>query len=366
MIYLFISEVQPMLDKDINEVEKEQSSLTDESKTEEVEAKENNDEQNEKTEDVQAKEEGKEISNPKDIKLSEPASLDNIENARQDLYALYKKSKKLSNIILVIVLIVVIACFILVAQKAMWMKIIGYVLGGLAILTLILYYILVKNKFPNATRKYIEYVNEQLNGYVFESSDFTKALYDPLEKIDQSEIMSDRVYMNVSRIGSRNVVIGTFKNKRFKVSDLAVYSSGEKNKQETAFVGKYIATSNTLKFDGRYVINVKGLKPTDLPTDITDLTLLDESEDFVIYGPDKGEYKQILTTKFISAIKNIKVDKDLLNLNVVVWGGHTAIYISYTDAVIALPFQDPFKKEATEQYRKDLLLALQAALTINK
>lgn len=354
-----------MLDKDINEVEKEQSSLNDETKVEETEINENDDTLNEKKDDLELKED-KELSNSKDIKSSEPASLDNIEHARQDLYALYKKSKKLSNIILVIVLIVVIACFILVAQKAMWMKIIGYVLGGLAILTLILYYFLVKNKFPTATRKYIEYVNEQLNGYVFESSDFTKALYDPLEKIDQSEIMSDRVYMNVSRIGSRNVVIGTFKDKRFKVSDLAVYSAGEKNKQETAFVGKYITASNSLKFDGRYVINVKGLKPTDLPTDITDLTLLDESEDFVVYGPDKGEYKQILTTKFISAIKNIKVDKDLLNLNVVVWGGHTAIYISYTDAVIALPFQDPFKKEATEQYRKDLLLALQATLTINK
>lgn len=365
MIYLFVSEVQPMLDKDINEVEKEQSSLNEETKVEETEINENDDTLNEKKDDLELKED-KELSNPKDIKSSEPASLDNIEHARQDLYALYKKSKKLSNIILVIVLIVVIACFILVAQKAMWMKIIGYVLGGLAILTLILYYFLVKNKFPTATRKYIEYVNEQLNGYVFESSDFTKALYDPLEKIDQSEIMSDRVYMNVSRIGSRNVVIGTFKDKRFKVSDLAVYFAGEKNKQETAFVGKYITASNSLKFDGRYVINVKGLKPTDLPTDITDLTLLDESEDFVVYGPDKGEYKQILTTKFISAIKNIKVDKDLLNLNVVVWGGHTAIYISYTDAVIALPFQDPFKKEATEQYRKDLLLALQATLTINK
>ncbi len=353
-----------MLEEDI----KQEKEVVEEIKKEETTEEIKNDTPSEDTvsNDEKVDENQEDNTSQQDVKIIEKASLENVEEARKKLYAQYKKNKMISNILMAIVVVIVIICFILVAQKEMWMKIVGYCLGGAAIVAIIIYYFFIRNKFPNATREYIEYVNQQLNGYCFESNDFSKALYDPLEKIDQSEVMSDRVYENVIRTGSRNVVVGVYKDKRFKVSDMAAYVPGEKNRPNAAFVGKYLITSNTLKFDGRFIINFKGLKPVDLPSDISDLTILEQEESYTIYGPEGADYKKILTPKFLSKLKNIKIEDDLLNVNVGVWGGHTAVYLSYTDAVISLPFQEPFKKSATQQYRNNLIDILETCLIINK
>ena len=42
------------------------------------------------------------------------------------------------------------------------------------------------------------------------------------------------------------------------------------------------------------------------------------------------------------------------NINIAVWAGHSAAYLSYDDAVMAIPFDKPFDYEGFEQSCKDV------------
>lgn len=306
------------------------------------------------------------LSETTSTKLERPADLNDVEDARLNFFNSYKKSKRTSNIAMGVVLVVVIAAFILIVQKSQVMKIIGYALAGVAIVGMIIFYALNKNKFPNLTKEYINNINALLNGYTFESNELSKTVTDSLEKIEQSDVISDRVYTNVNKIGSRNVVYGGYKDAHFRVADLAVYSIQEKNKQVPVFVGKYLTYPNTLDFSGRIIISLSGEKPIDLANDIDDLKELYKEENLTIYGPEGLDYKDILGSKFISNIKKIEIKDALLNINFVIWGGHSAAYLSYSDGIMALPFDKPFEKACFIQYRDNFMETLSILSLINK
>ena len=133
-----------------------------------------------------------------------------------------------------------------------------------------------------------------------------------------------------------------------------------------AFIGKYLELQNTLHFEGRYILNFRAEKPNDLPTDIDDLVELNNAENFVVYVPEGSDYTKDIPAKFIAELKKIKVAGNLLNLNVVLWAGHTGVYLSYDDPVVALPFDKPFDVEPQNAFKNDLLAVLDAERLINK
>lgn len=48
----------------------------------------------------------------------------------------------------------------------------------------------------------------------------------------------------------------------------------------------------------------------------------------------------------------------LLNVNIVLWAGRTAVYLSYDDSIVAIPFDNPIKPESYTQLKgniKDIL-----------
>ena len=97
----------------------------------------------------------------------------------------------------------------------------------------------------------------------------------------------------------------------------------------------------------------------DQPNDIDDLTLVLEEDNLQVYAPNDKPIKDVFGTKFISKLKEIKTDDKLLNLVVVVWAGHTAIYLSYDDSVTVLPFEHEFNVESQDKYKSDLVAALE-------
>ena len=98
----------------------------------------------------------------------------------------------------------------------------------------------------------------------------------------------------------------------------------------------------------------------DLPDAIDDLVILFQEGDVTIYGKEGNKYASDLGKEFIRAIKAIEVKEKLLNLNVVVWGGHSAAYASYDDAIMTLPFEKEFDKTPNEQYRDNLMDIMKA------
>lgn len=289
-----------------------------------------------------------------------------IEKARNDLLVKYKKNKQLSMIVTFVVVALVIAAFILMYQTSEAFKITGYVVAGVTLLGMIAFYIINRNRFPDSTRDYINFISAQFNGFVFEDSAYEKLTMDPKDKLDQGEISADRVYSGIARLGSRNIVQGIYLHEHFTIADVAAYTRGDKKQEAAAFVGKYTSFPNNRKLEGRIIINIKGEKEIDLPTDIADLVKVEENEKLTILATEGLNVREILGDVFMKAIEKYKVSGNLMNLNIAIWGGHTAAYMSYNDEMMVLPFEKAFNEEPIKQYKDEQIELLKVLSLLNK
>ena len=108
-------------------------------------------------------------------------------------------------------------------------------------------------------------------------------------------------------------------------------------------------------------MNFKNAKqPLDLPNAISDLKVLEEKDDFCVYGPENSNYHDVINSKVISLFKKLQIEGHLLNVNVVFWGGHTAVYLSYDDSILSVPFDKAFDKDGFEKSIDDLVICLKA------
>ena len=137
-------------------------------------------------------------------------------------------------------------------------------------------------------------------------------------------------------------------------------------KTENLFIGKYISYKNDLHFENRYIIRLKGEKEIDIPNDIDDLVVLEDNETLIIYGPEGHKYKEDLGKDFFNGLKDIKLNEELLSLSIVIWAGHSAAYLSYSDDVITLPFEKEYNKEPFDRYVSTQLNLLNALKTLLK
>ena len=283
-----------------------------------------------------------------------PDYAEKVESQRSELFQAYKKSKNLSNISMIVVLALGIGAVVLITRDPFVCKVIGWVLVGIAVVGMILFYVLTHNKFPNKTKQYIKDITYVLNQRNFDNQMYEQVKYNHKEKMEAGDITCDNVYKDFNQVSSRNVVKGRFDNHSFVCADLALYGEGPKRSKLTLFVGKYITLQNDLHFEGRYVLVSKLMNPVDLPNGVGDLSVLFEDESHIVYGPENGKYNEDLGREFVSKINKIKVGEGLINLNVVVWAGHTAAYASYNDDVMSIPFDKPFSRESNEKFRANL------------
>ena len=279
---------------------------------------------------------------------------DVIEKARLEFSKIIKKNRIVSYILMGVVLAIAVASVIFLGMKEMGWKIAGWSLIGAAVLGMLVFYIATRNNIPNATKQYIAVVNRELNMRNFMDTQFTEVSTDKNEKMELADPISDAIYSNISNIASRNVINGKFAGRTFKVADMGLYSGAGKSRA-SAFVGKYVSYPNDLHFEGRYILVYKGKVPTDLPTDIEDLKVLEESDNFVVYGKEGNKYRSDLGKEFLDQIERVDVEDHLLNLNIVIWSGHSAVYASYDDQIMTLPYQKNYDKQPNEQYAEDLL-----------
>lgn len=281
-----------------------------------------------------------------------------IERERSTLYADYKKSRKISNIITCVVLVVGLAGVILITQQSLPLTITGWSLMGATVLGLVAYYIVNKNKFPNKTREYIKTITKLINEHTFRADEFTDVVTDPQEKFDISELIADGVYQDVAIAQSRNVVRGKYAGKDFLYAEVALFKQqATRNKKEgPMFVGKYISYPNNLEMKGRIVINLKKSDtPLDVPTGVGDLTVLKEQPNLGVYGLKETDVEKVLGKKFYAGLlEDLAIKEHLINVNVVVWAGKSAIYFSYDDAAMGLPFDKEFDRKPYDQMADNL------------
>lgn len=283
-----------------------------------------------------------------------PAYDDVIEQARLEFSKTIKKNRIASYIAMAVVLALAVGSVILIGMAQMALKIAGWSLVGTAVVGMLVFYIVTRQIVPNATKQYIAVVNQQMNMRNFMDGQFTEVVTDTKERMELADPISDAIYSNITNIASRNVINGKFCGRSFKVADMGLYSGAGKQRA-SAFVGKYMSYMNDLHFENRYILVFKGQVPTDLPSDIADLVVLYEGDDMLVYGKEGNKYEQDLGKDFLKEIKKVSIERHLLNLNVVIWSGHTAAYASYDDQIMTLPYQENYKKESNEQYAENLL-----------
>ena len=120
---------------------------------------------------------------------------ENVENARVELSKAYKKGKTRSNIMMVAIMVTLVGCMILITRENATLKLIGWIIVGVAVVGMIVFYALTKNILPKKTKEYIKIVNDNLNGRNFSDSKFIDLVFDQNEKLElvgsQFELVCD-------------------------------------------------------------------------------------------------------------------------------------------------------------------------------
>ena len=285
-----------------------------------------------------------------------------IEDARKSLYKSFLTSRRVSNIIMFVVVGAIVGIMFLIINNNQVLKYLGYGLAGALVVGMVLYYVLTRKNFPNKTKEYVGLVARTLNGEMFKNQNFSDINSNPDEKLAMDDLIGDGVYSEANGVNSRNIVRGAYKGHHFLYAEAALTRPSTRKQQvPPLFVGKYISLPNDMKLDGRIVVNFKNPKdPLDIPNAVNDLVAVEDKEDFAVYAPEGVDYRKVIDNKIISQLRKLEVAGHLLNVNVVFWAGHTAVYISYDDTIMSVPFDKPLDKAGFDQSFKDLLICLNA------
>lgn len=304
-------------------------------------------------------------------KLDAPSYDKTVEEARDELYKAYRKSRKISNIITIVVLIAGLGGMLCITQNdpnLAFLPIIGWVIIGLTVAGLFAFYLFNRNKFPNRTREYIKVITKALNEANFADEKFTEVTSNLEEKLNIEEIIGDSAYENVASVSSRNVIHGKYCGNDFLMAECALNRPSQNKKEGPLFVGRYLTLPNSLEMKGRIIISIKNHQtPLDLPNKVNDLTCLKDEQALSIYGLKETDVEKVLGKKFYNEFLSKFALKDhLVNVNLVVWSGKSSLYLSYDDAAMTLPFDKPLVKEAVDQMIENLNDACALLMKIGK
>ena len=278
-----------------------------------------------------------------------------IEEKRAPLYKAFQTSRKISNILTFAILAISIAGMYLITSQATWMNILGWSLLGVGVAGMLAFYFLSKKRFDAKTKEYIEYVNDVITKETFKNEKFND-INVTNDKIEVDAVAGNGVYTNIVRVASRNIINGKYDGVSFKFAEAALFKREEGKKQPTvaAFVGKYFEAENNIKFGGNIVINIAREEPVDAPNALDNRAKLYTDDGLTIYGDEGCEFRDVIGEKFLGAVRKLKAEKHLLNLAFSIWEGHTFVFMSYDDDVIALPFDKACNPEAFKSFVKDL------------
>ncbi len=298
------------------------------------------------------------------VDLSNIAS--DIESQRKEFFSKNNRVSLITKITnpIMIVIIIIGAIFMFLDSDNDVYNILSYSLMGGGVGVLIIVYIVIRFIRPNAS-KYISFVTKSFNSYMYQDKRYSKVIADEGERLQLVQVTSDRVYQSISDVGSRNVCKGFFNKYNFLACELSL-NGKDKQGNYDLFLGKYITYENLLKFDGRVIINIKlssdgSVKNFDLPNDVSDLVKVKEEDTLTIYASEGLHYEDIVDKKLLDTLSKFEVnrDKHLLGVNLVIWGGHSALYLSYDNDILAMPYKNEFTIDNINQLRDQQLLGLE-------
>ena len=279
-----------------------------------------------------------------------------VETSRDDFYKTFSKQRKISNLLIPIVGLIMAGSLVLfLAVAEMWGKIVGGVLIGVTLVGMIVFYILTKNKLPGKSQDYLRNFAIDSDNYLVSKPEVSSPRLFFKKRYAIGDFLPDRVYKDIADLASRNIVEFDYKGHSVQMGEAALYTKGaRKNQKPLLFVGRYLSFTNDYHFEGRYIINIHKKEKVDTPTDFDDVVVLKEQNNFAIYGRDEADYKKELGKDVANNLLSLDCTNSLLNINIVVWAGHTACYLSYDDAIVAIPLDKQLNSAAYQQLKKNI------------
>ena len=298
----------------------------------------------------------------------EDKRLEDIEAARIIWNKGYRKMSLIKTIVAISVLALIVVGWVVptvTIQNAGALPL--YIALGIAafgILLIVGFGFIQKKKDKEGVAAYFNAYYDALNGYVFDGLGIEiNGNYEC--KVDNAEVEASGLYPGFAQVGSREAITFTYKNMDCALADMAVQKNVSKG-LETCFVGKYLRTHNNLQFpcDGKLIIYFKGNSRAIPPLAIADMKPIEEHDRYAVYGPEP--LKKALTHKIKTALNQIRTDSLLVDVAISIEPGRTYWALGYEDDLMVLPNKDAFDPYYVMEYKKQIRMFLDIALTMNE
>ncbi len=280
-----------------------------------------------------------------------------IEESRQAFMALYKKQRLLNNIALIVVVSLIIAAYVILQA---WLNINYAAIAAVAgiLVLLFVYSRISRSKMEKTTKEYIHQYYDLMKDKVFSQDRFSNATMDFEQKLDLNVFTDAGILQDIVRINSRGVITSTYQGQNVVISDLAAYKLAD-GKQTPSFLGKFIIHPISLSFSGRLLVYLKPKIPANGPNALDDVKKIDETDRWVIYGSEATS-KKMLSSKFMQQLESLDIDDLLMDAVFSIQSNVIKVALSYTDALMVIPLQNPFDPKPSDHYKKDLTTVIAA------
>lgn len=258
-----------------------------------------------------------------------------------------------SAVVIAIIVVAYLVIFPLNPPAGTWAGVI------LIILTLIGSFVFSRfhrTKLTNRIKKYMTDYNLSVNEISLKDSKISNYAFDFNGEIAKKSFTDARLLKEIIDANSRN--LSKYNVGRFDVelADFVAYRQDGK-RARAAFLGKFLSATAQESIEGRVLLYLKPdpgiFKDAAGPDDIADLELLDDKPRYRLYATNK-DVKKKFPLKALNAILEIIPDQELADVSVSMYENKVAITLTYSDALMVVPYKEEIPSEAIAKYKEHL------------
>lgn len=315
---------------------------------------------NKKQKEVTVEEEAKNDYKPVEEAPAQPIvyehdALQQVENERLGFFRSYKLQNTWKWIVSIVCIAAIVAAFVVIPNAIHGNDnlrsglMIGIAVGALA-LTLG-FSIYAKRSMNKKMKAYFNHFYVHVSEYVFDQEGFTNAVVQEPGKISIEQFNECNLYKDIVEVGSRGLTNFEYDSKQMQVVDCAGNVRADK-RIKPVFVGKLLFAETKYSAEQMIVIYFKGNDKALPPTNLTEISSVEENDKFIIYSNNK-DWKKTITSSIIKELNKISMNDLLIDLAISMHEGKIYVAFGYDDPLMILPLQNPFDPKPTVQYKKD-------------
>ena len=288
--------------------------------------------------------------------IEENVALPELEAHKNSFTKAYKKSRMISYISSAIVIAIIVVAYTVIfplQPNGTWA---GIILIIITLVGSVMFSRWHRAKITARVRQYMSDFNGEVNYIALKDSKFANYAFDFAGEISGDEFKNARFLKDVINTNSRNLMTYEVASYKIEVADFVAYRQDGKQ-AKSAFLGKLIHATAEQSIEGRVVFYLKPdpniFKDAAGPDDIADLELLEDKPRYRLYASNK-ELKKKLPLRAINALTKIRPNNELADVTLVMHGNKILITLTYSDALMVVPYKEAIPANAIMAYKAHL------------